>query len=171
MIRYFIALFILVASAHAGSDTILAHAKLPNALITQAEVFVIQRGSEAIVKTRIDTRFSKKVHKKIAKTEQKNWGENPDMKAYLKALDAAFIEYEKQKRKHPLVIEMVAVSNGYRVDFRFSDTAVWRTLPVSAAYVQKNQEHILKKAFGKKAEQLIQQLRILNPTEKKDEKL
>jgi hypothetical protein len=171
MIQYFLAIVALATSVYAGSDTILAHAKLPNALMTQAEIFVIQRGSEAVVKTRIDTRFSKKVHRKIAKTEQKNWGENLDVKAYLKALDAAFAEYEKQGRKQPLLIEWVAVSNGYRVDFRFSTTTVWRTLPLSAAYVQKNQEYIIQKAFGKKANQLIQKLRTLNPIEKKNEKL
>ena len=165
MMRSLLAFLLLAATAHA-SDTILAQAKVPNALIAQAEVFLIERGSEILVQTRIDTLFPNKVRNKIIQSERKNWGKNIDMEAYLVALNAAFAEYEKQKREKPLVIEFIAITNGYRADFRFSSDTVWRSIPLSASYLQKNQEYILRKAFGKKADGLIQKLRTLNPLEK-----
>lgn len=168
MIRHLLAfLFLAATTTHAG-DTILAQAKVPNALMAQAEVFLIERGSEILVLTRIDTLFPNKVRNKIAKTERKNWGKNSDMEAYLVALNAAFAEYEKQKREKPLLIEFIAITNGYRADFRFSPDTVWRSVPLSASYLQKNQEYILRKAFGKKADGLIQKLRTLNPLEKEN---
>jgi len=165
MIKYFLAFFICAATVYAD-DILLARAKVPNTLMKQAEISLIERGNEVIVQIQIDTLFPKKIHKKTIKTERENWGENSDMEAYLVGLDAAFAEYEKQKKTKPLLIEFVAVANGYRADFRFSPDTIWHSVPLSANYVQKNQEHILRKAFGKKANGFIQKLRTLNPLEK-----
>ena len=90
------------------------------------------------------------------------------METYLTALEAAFAEYEKCEKGTVLAIDFTSGPGGTRVDISFPPAPVWRSLPLSAAYVQRNQEYILADAFGKETEGVVQMLRKLNPLEISD---
>jgi len=152
----------LLAVPALGEETILARAEVPNGIIPQAEIRLIERDSEMVVQSLIQTRFPEKVRSKIVKSEQANWPGHADVAAYITALEAAFARYEKRSM---LAIDFVSGPGGTRVDFSFPPAPVWRSLPLSAAYVQRNQEHILADAFGKETEDVVHVLRKLNPLE------
>lgn len=153
----------LLATQVFGAETIVARIDVPNRFIPQGEVRLVDRGTEIVVQSAIKTRYPGKVFRKISKSEKINWPGNPEMEFYLSALEAAFAEYEKREKGTVLTIDFTAGPGGTRVDISFPPAAVWRSLPLSAVYVQKNQEYILADAFGKEADAVIKKLRILNP--------
>ena len=161
-----LALMALLVFPACGGEKILARAEVPNSIIPQAEVRLIERGTEVVVQSVIETRFPGKVRKKITKSERENWLGNSEMETYIAALEEAFAEYAKQKKGTTLSIDFISGPGGTRIDFNFSSATVWRSLPLSAAYVQKNQEYILADAFGKQSPAVIQTLRNLNPMDK-----
>ena len=152
----------LLAIPALGEDTILARAEVPNGIMPQAEIRLIERGNEMVVQSLIQTRFPGKVRSKIVKNEQANWTGHADASTYITALEAAFARYENRSI---LAIDFISGPGGTRVDFSFPPAPVWRSLPLSAAYVQRNQEYILADAFGKETEDVVQMLRKLNPLE------
>ena len=161
MLKYLL-LSLMLAGTAFGEDAVLAAAKMPNRIIPQAEIRLIKRGEDVAVESIIQTRFPGKVHSKIVKSEQTNWPGHSDAAAYLAALEEAFMKYKKDT---VLTICFIAGPGGTRVDFRFPPAPAWRSLPLSAAYVQKNQEYILADAFEYNAADIIQTLRKLNPLE------
>jgi hypothetical protein len=162
MMKHFLPSLLLLALP-AFCDSILARAEVPNRIIPQGEVRLVERGAEVVVQSVIETRFPGKVLSKIVKSERKNWPGNPEMETYVTALEEAFAEYGNRTMGTSLAIDFVAGPGGTRVDFSFPPAAVSRSLPLSAAYVQKNQEYILADAFGKQAGAVILTLRKLNP--------
>lgn len=159
--QHSLALAVLLAVSAFGEETIVASTDVPNSLIPQGEIRLLDRGEDVVVQSLIQTRFPGKVRGKIVGSERENWPGNPDAESYISALEAAFAEYATRKKGTTLAIDFVAGSNGTRVDFSFPPDAVWRSLPLSDAYVQKNQEYILADAFGSHAETTIQILRQL----------
>ena len=149
------------------NTVILARAYVPNGLFPQGEVRLIQRGSETIVQSVLQTRFVKRVRDHIAKNEQNNWRQHPDAAAYLRSLDEAFLEYQNRKESGKnevaLAIEFIDAPNAARVDFSFpmmsqdkhgfhvQPTKIWKSLKLSSDYIRKDQEHILVDAFKKRA--------------------
>lgn len=151
-------------------DTVLARTEVPNSLIPQGEVRLVERGAETVVQSIIQTRFPGRVLAKIVKSERENWPGNAEMERYVAALEAAFSEYGTLQKDAVLAIDFVAGPGGTRVDFFFPPgTNTWRSLPLSPAYVQRNQECILADAFGKKSAEVIQTLRKLSPMEETHE--
>lgn len=169
MLKYILLSLLLIAFP-SFSDSILARIEVPNRFIPQGEVFLRDRGTEVVVQSVFQTRFPGKVLQKITENERKNWPGNAEMESYLAVLEAAFAEYDHHATGSTLVIDYVAGPGIARVDFIFPPAPVWRSLPLSAAYIQKNQEHILTEAFGKKSEAIIAQLRTLNPLVESDGK-
>jgi hypothetical protein len=169
-LHYNLILSALLAAPVFGEETILARTDVPNRFIPQGEIRLIDRSTEVVVQSAIKTRYPGKVFSKISKSEKKNWPGNPEMETYLSALEAAFAEYEKREKGTVLAIDFTAGPGGTRVDIRFPPAPVWRSLRLSAAYVQKNQEYILADAFGKKADAVIKKLRNLNPMDESNGK-
>lgn len=157
----------------AQTAVILARADVPNSIIPQAEVRLVRHGEEMVVQSAILPRFSNKVRNKIVSSEQMNWPGNANAEAYVAALEEAFLEYSKahDSKTTALIIDFVSSAKTARVDFIFAAASrgrqgitiqpapVWRSLDLSDDYIMKNQEYILKDAFGRQADALIKILR------------
>ena len=146
---------------------------MPNRIFPQAEVRLVQRGDEQVVQSAILPHFPNKVLDKITKSEHDNWQDNPDAQEYVATLEEAFRVYidGHDLQTTALVIDFVTKPEASRIDFRFADakrnkagivlqsSPVWRSLPLNDHYIRKNQEYIIKDAFGKNADTLIHKLR------------
>jgi len=144
------------------AETVLMKAKVPNAAIPQGEVRLVRRGGEAVVQTCLQTRFPGRVFAKISGSERENWPGSAEMETYVGTLAEALDHYRQLPAGSMLLIDFVAGPEGNRVDFLFPPAPVWRSLPLSADYVRKNQEHILADSFGKQANEAIAALRTLH---------
>ncbi|WP_372806907.1 hypothetical protein [Pontiella sp.] len=156
---------LLLALPAFTEDFVLAHSEVPNRLIPQGEVRLITRGSDAVVQSAIKTRYPGRVLSKITKSEKENWPGNAEMETYIAALETLFAEYEQREKGTVLLIDFISGPGGSRVELSIEPAPPWRTLKLSSAYVQKDQEYILADAFGRKADDVIKKLRALTPME------
>lgn len=154
------------------TPVILARTDVPNSFIPQAEVRLVRRGEEMVVQSVILPRFPGRVLKKIATNEQENWPNDPNAQTYLATLERAFGIYrdEHDMKTTALVIDFVAGEESTRIDFYFAPACrkedgitmkpdtIWKSLRLSEAYIQKNQEYILIDAFGDEASEHIKTL-------------
>lgn len=143
-----------------ATETVLASAQMPNRIFPQSEIQLVETEDGFIVRSIIDTRFPDKVLKKIRGSEESNWGDNKDMHTYVEALEAAFADYKDERKTNKealLIVDFCRYSSGDRIDVQLSG-ALKDSLFLSSNYIRKNQEYILRDAFGQTADTLIEQL-------------
>jgi hypothetical protein len=147
--------------AEPAPETVLRETAVPNRLLRQGDVRLLQRGGALVVQTRLHSAHLPKVLKKITAAELNNWPEDharaADRRAYLDALEEAGAHAREQadaQGRATLRIEFVSDADGARIRLESPDAdpnqaaRAW-TPTASPDYVRRNMVLILQDAFGK----------------------
>ena len=155
----------ITAQAVDELDTILHRTPVPNRLLKQGEVRLLQRDGAVVVQTALRSGHIEKVCEKIVSAEKKNWPDfDPDVSDRIRYSETLLLECDRAKKERKgnveLLIEFSARDQEVSVGFY---TPVYETrkgklvivgkrllqqLPLSTRYVRENMELILMDAFS-----------------------